>query len=298
MRAKIVARGFVSNGRWLGALLFAGAAAIVALTPAPGNEGDERGGGGGATAGPDSPALLALEALRRTRAIDLTHSIDEGTPHWPSEQIDPFRVEPVASIERHGYFARAFCMPEHYGTHLDAPNHFARGRRAVHELPPEDLFGEAVVIDMLARAKADPDAALAASDLAEFERAHGPIPRGAIVLVRTGWAERARDPKAYANFDAEGRMHFPGISEAAARFLAARGVRGVGIDTLSIDRGASAEFEAHKVLCGAEIYAIENLNERLADLPARGAIVLVLPIKLAGGSGGPARVVAFAPPAK
>ncbi len=240
-----------------------------------------------------SPAAKALPGLAAARAVDLTHAIDEKTPHWPGAKYHPFRRETIATLEHDCVFSETFCLPAHLGTHLDAPNHFVAGRRPVDEIPVEQLAGEAVVIDISARVAKDPDAMLTPADLAAFAKAHGAIPKEAVVLVRTGFAARAGDPAAYANKDDKGRMHFPGVSLEAATLLAERPVRGVGIDTLSIDRGLSTGFEAHKALNSAQVYALENLNERLAELPPRGALVVALPMKVRGGSGGPCRVVAW-----
>jgi len=245
--------------------------------------------------GGPSPAGEVLPVLGAARAVDLTHAIDEKTPHWPGAKYHPFRRETIATLGEDGVFSETFCLPAHLGTHIDAPNHFVAGRRAVDDLPVEHQAGEAVVIDISARVAEDPDALLTPADLAAFEKAHGAIPKEAIVLIRTGWAGRAGDLAAYAARDDEGRMHFPGLSLEAATLLSERPVRGVGIDTLSIDRGLSTGFEAHKTLAAAEIYVLENLNERLADLPPRGALLVALPMKVRGGSGGPCRVVAWVP---
>ena len=146
---------------------------------------------------------------------------------------------------------------------------------------------------MRAAAARDADYAVRVADLTAWEQAHGPIPDGALVIALTGWSERWRDEARYRNSDGKGVMHFPGFGAEAIRWLVARhpSFVGVGIDTLSIDPGASADFAAHRVLLGAGKYGVENMT-RLAALPPRGATVIVAPLKLAGGSGAPARVLA------
>jgi kynurenine formamidase len=155
----------------------------------------------------------------------------------------------------------------------------------------------AVVIDIRARAENEPDTLLAPADIEAFEQSSGAIASGSIVLVMSGWSERWPERKAYFGDDTPGdttQLHFPGVSADAARALVARGVAAVGIDTASIDHGPSQDFMTHRVLMEAGIPAFENLT-RLAEVPARGAWVVALPMKIANGSGGPLRAIAVVP---
>jgi kynurenine formamidase len=87
------------------------------------------------------------------------------------------------------------------------------------------------------------------------------------------------------------------VPPAAARWLIeTRGVEAVGIATASIDFGQSTMFQAHRVLFEANVPAFENLTN-LDRLPATGATVMALPMKIAGGSGAPLRAVGILPPA-
>lgn len=234
------------------------------------------------------------------RFIDLTHTFDESTIYWPTAPSG-FVLESLAhGMTERGFFysANAITAPEHGGTHLDAPIHFAEGMATAEAVPLSRLIGPAVVIDMTRAAAEDPDALLSVAQVEAFERAHGSITPGTIVLVRTGWAARWPDRQRYLGDDTPGdasNLHFPGISEAAAHALAARQVAAVGIDTASIDHGPSKDFIAHQVLMKADIPAFENLAS-LAELPTRGALVIALPMKIGGGSGGPLRAVAVLPP--
>ncbi|CAN5875421.1 cyclase family protein [soil metagenome] len=231
--------------------------------------------------------------------VDLTHPFDDSTLYWPT--AEPFALEIVAAGDTPAgwYAANAFCAAEHGGTHLDAPIHFAEAGRAADEIPLDDLIGEAVVVDPTA-GPVDPDREIAVADIEAWEAANGPLPEGAIVLLRTGWGERWPDPERYLGTAARGAdavadLHFPGLSEAAARLLVSRGARAVGIDTASIDRGQSTDFRAHRVLAAADVPIFENVAN-LVLLPARGAVVVALPMKIARGTGGPLRIVAFLPP--
>jgi kynurenine formamidase len=236
------------------------------------------------------PAPAPLEGAR---VLDLTWPIDEKTCHWPGEK--PFSAETATTIAKDGYFSRAFAMPEHYGTHLDAPAHFEAGKPTVDEIPADRLCGEAVVIDL---SESHKDVDLRGRDVERFEGAHGRIPAGAIAILRTGWSEYALkgDATGYeARSVGDGKMHFPGFSREAAKILVERGVKGIAIDTLSIDCGISEKFEVHHVIAAAGVWAVENLGDRVRDIPPRGAFVVVAPLPFRGGSGSPARVLAFVP---
>ena len=185
-------------------------------------------------------------------------------------------------------------MLEHYGTHLDAPAHFAPGKTTVDQIPAKQLFGPAAVLDVRGDAAKDADYELPAARVEEWEKRHGRIPAGAIVLLRTGWASRWPDAQRYRNQDAQGEMHFPGFSVESAKMLIERRVSGLGCDTMSIDCGASADFAVHHLTLGSGLYHLENLAD-LSALPETGAFLVAAPIKLEGGSGGPVRVFALLP---
>lgn len=232
--------------------------------------------------------------------VDLTHSYDSSTIYWPTDTAG-FQLEELAYGRTDGgwfYSSYAFGTAEHGGTHLDAPIHFAEGRRTVDQIPLSDLVGPAAVVDVTARA--GPDYLVSVEDLQRWEAAHGVLPDGAIVLLRTGWGERWSDRTAYLGTaltgpDAVPELHFPGLApEAAAWLVANRSVAAVGIDTPSIDHGQSPDFRAHVTLYEANVSGFENVAN-LEALPEAGAFVVALPMKIAGGSGGPLRIVAFVP---
>ncbi|HJZ86544.1 MAG TPA: cyclase family protein [Polyangia bacterium] len=252
--------------------------------------------------------VCALAACARARApgpglggrvLDLTHPFNDKTLYWPTSPSGFVLTKLSRGPTPAGFFyaANSFAAPEHGGTHLDAPIHFAEGKASADAVPLARLIGPAVVVDISARAASDPDALATPADLEAFERQHGAIAPGTIVLIRTGWAARWPDRKRYFGDDKPGdatHLHFPGLSADAARVLVARQIAAVGIDTASIDHGPSTEFLAHRVLLGADIPAFENLAA-LDALPPRGATVIALPMKIEGGSGGPLRIVVVVP---
>ncbi|MDP9338829.1 MAG: cyclase family protein [Acidobacteriota bacterium] len=229
----------------------------------------------------------------KTHVLDLSYAINDKLVPWPGDE-KYFEAKTNATVEKNGYFTRSFWMLEHYGTHLDAPVHFPPGKATVDQIPAKNFFGPAVVLDVQAEAKQDADYRLPVSGIEKWERAHGRIPAGAIVLLRTGWASRWPDAVRYRNQDKDGKMHFPGFSEETAKMLVERGASGLGCDTLSADYGASQDFAVHHLALGAGLYHLENLAD-LSELPEAGAFLAVAPIKLEGGSGGPVRVFALIP---
>jgi kynurenine formamidase len=228
-----------------------------------------------------------------TRVVDMTYAINSHLPAWPGDDRT-FEAKVIATPEKDGYFARSFWTLEHYGTHMDAPAHFPPGKLYLDQIPVEHLFAPAVVIDVREEASKDPDYRLRVTRVEKWEALHGRIPAGAAVLLRTGWASRWPDQARYRNMDSAGVMHFPGFSVEAAKLLIERGAVGLGIDTLSIDYGASKDFEVHRVTLPAGLYQLENLAN-MDQLSDAGAFLISAPIKLEGGSGGPVRVFALLP---
>ena len=239
-----------------------------------------------------------IEALRAgtVRLIDLTHGLDEHSPYWPEgRDQSSFSAKVASTYESHECFARDVTMSEHSGTHLDAPGHVIPGGATVDQLPVSGFLNPACVVDVRDAVATDPDYRVTVVDLEGFIEANGPLPRGCFVFFHTGWASRWPSQKQFINEDAEGVKHFPGISLEAARFLLAEvHPVGVGIDTLSIEYGRTEHLAVHRFVLGAGLYILENVAN-LELLPATGALVIALPLKLLGGSGSPARVLAWVP---
>jgi kynurenine formamidase len=252
-----------------------------------------------------APAALPAERaagrapdLATARVVDLSHAFDEHTLYWPTSPT-AFELKQLSRGPTPGgwfYSANAFCTPEHGGTHLDAPIHFFEGRRTLAEVPVAQLVGPAVVVDVTSQAA--PDYQLTRADLDAWEKRHGTIPRGALVLLRTGWSARWPDRKRYFGDDTPNdasRLHFPSYGRDAAQWLVqTRQVGALGVDTASIDTGASKDFIVHQIAAAANVPGLENLTN-LDQLPESGAWVIALPMKIAGGSGGPLRAIALLP---
>lgn len=247
-----------------------------------------------------APAALA-DGLGAGELVDLTHAFDAHTLYWPTAP-SRFVWKQLAWGPTEGgwfYAAGAFAAPEHGGTHLDAPVHFAEGHPTVERIGLERLIAPALVIDVSERAAADPAYRLRPEEVLAFEERFGRIEAGTIVLLRTGWSRFWPDAKAYLGDDTPGdasKLRFPSYGAEAARLLVEeRGVAGLGVDTASIDYGPSTDFPVHRLAGAHDVYGLENLAG-LERLPARGATLIALPMKIAGGSGAPVRAVALLPP--
>jgi kynurenine formamidase len=243
---------------------------------------------------------VLAQDLSSGRWIDLTHPFNAESVYWPTAEM--FEKETVAEGQTEGgyyYSAYNFSAAEHGGTHLDAPIHFAEGAHTADAIPVDQLIGPGFVIDVSAQVASDVDYRVSAADIQAFEREHGQIPGGAIVLLNTGRAPLYPDREAYMGTAERGAeavadLHFPGLGLDGAELLVARGIGAVGIDTPSIDYGQSTDFEAHVELMTNNIPAFENVAE-MSELPATGSTIIALPMKIEGGSGGPLRIVARLP---
>lgn len=233
--------------------------------------------------------------------LDLTAPLSPDTPVLqlppPFANTIPLSLETVSDFDDDGPFWgwNNIHLGEHTGTHLDAPVHWATGRDgcSVDAIPPRRLVGPAVVLDVTERAQQNPDLLVGPED---FE-ALGPLPAGAWLLLRTGWSRFSRDAAAFANADDAG-PHTPGVSAEGAQWLAESAITGYGVETVGIDAGQAGglepPFPVHHYLLGADKYGLTQL-QNLERLPATGAMLVVSPLPIVGGTGSPARAYAIVP---
>ena len=218
--------------------------------------------------------------------IDLTQPLGPDTVLWPGSA--PLEARVLSRIETEHSYARQITTPEHAGTHLDAPSHFAVGGVHVDQIPAERLVATAVVIDVRAECEADPNFTVGQEQVHEVERRDGPIEAGSAVLALTGWDRYSGDAEKYVRGD------FPGFGVGAAELLIERGVVGLGIDTLGVDPGGATDYPVHNLTLPAGLWHLEGLVN-LGALPPRGALLVVGALRLVDGSGTPARVFALVP---
>jgi kynurenine formamidase len=251
-------------------------------------------------------ALLDGLTSGTVEIVDLTQSLSESTP--VIKLPPPFANTPALSreeISRYDERGPAWAwytltLGEHTGTHLDAPIHWVTGkdRADVASIAPTALIGPACVIDKTAETQADPGYLLTVKDLEAWEAEHGQVPDNAWVLMRTGWGARAQDEAAFLNAGPDGPQT-PGPDVEASRWLAhERKISGFGTETVGIDAGAAGGFDPpfplHNLLLGAGKCGLTQLAN-LDRLPITGALIVVSPLKLVGGTGSPSRVFGFVP---
>lgn len=256
-------------------------------------------------------ALVAALASGGVRVVDLTQTL---MPEFPAIVLPPemgqsqsFRMEQISAYDERGpgWYWNNFSCGEHTGTHFDAPIHWISGRDLPHNsvdtIPAQDFVAPACVIDCTAQVAADPDYLMTVADIAAFEAAHGRIPAGAWVLMRTDWSQRwsrHQDGEAYQNFDETGQ-HTPGPSTEAVRFLVEeRDVLGFGSEAIGTDAGQGYHlrppYPCHYYMHGAGRYGLQCLTN-LDQLPPTGTLLICPPLKIEKGSGSPLRVLALVP---
>lgn len=245
------------------------------------------------------PSYGQEEFIRERKWVDLTYPFSDKTLYWPNNPRG-FEFDTLFEGHTHGgyyYSSFSFFAPEHGGTHLDAPIHFAEGKKTVDELSLDQLIGEAVVVDVSRSALSDRDYLVTIEDVLEWEKENGSLEPNTIVLFRTGYGKFYPEPLAYFGTDLKGdaaipHLHFPGLNSELALWLAkSRKVKAVGIDTPSIDYGQSNDFKVHRILLKENIPVFENVAH-LDQLPEKGLYVIALPMLIEHGSGGPLRIVA------
>jgi kynurenine formamidase len=237
--------------------------------------------------------------LAKGKWIDLSYDFSSQTLYWPNNPTG-FKLDTIfEGISSGGFYysTYSFCAPEHGGTHLDAPVHFAKGGLTADRLSLDKLTGDAVIIDISTKALNDRDYLISINDISDWEAKNGKIRENTIVLFRTGYGQFYPDAEKYFGTAEKGtqaipKLHFPGIDPGAAQLLVQHKVKAVGIDTPSMDYGQSKDFKTHQILLGASIPGFENIAN-MDLLPTKGTYIVALPMKIKNGSGGPLRIIAW-----
>jgi kynurenine formamidase len=241
------------------------------------------------------------------KVVDLTQPLDPSTPVIdlpPVFAASPgLTIETISKYDDRGpaWYWNTLRLGEHTGTHFDAPVHWITGRdlpdNTCDTIPASRFVGPACVIDVTSDVSRNPDFLLTPDGLERWESQHGRIPRGAWVLLRTGWSTRT-DKAAFINARDDG-PHSPGFDARTSRLLASgRDVLGVGVETIGTDAGQAGTFDPpfpnHATMHGAGKFGLASLCD-LDRLPPTGAIVIAAPLKIVNGSGSPLRVIALVP---
>jgi kynurenine formamidase len=249
-------------------------------------------------------ALCDAVRSEAVEIIDLTAPLSASTPvirlPEPFGNTASFTLHQISRYDDRGpgWYWNDITTGEHTGTHFDAPVHWVTGRDGedVSQVRTSRLVRPAAVLDFSAQAAADPDFLLEVDHVRDWERAHGPLPDGGWLLYRTGWDARSHDQQRCLNADASG-PHTPGVSPGCARWLAEEApVAGIGVETVGTDAGAAHSFDppfpCHAAMLGAGKYGLTQL-QNLARLPPLGAVLIVAPLPISGGSGSPCRALAL-----
>ncbi|GFQ80130.1 isatin hydrolase [Trichonephila clavata] len=190
-----------------------------------------------------------------------------------------------------------YTSSTHTGTHMDAPSHFIKDGINIDQIPITQFVAPAAVIDITEKASLNPDSEATIDDLTHWEAITGHSLNGKILLFKSGWGHKYYNSTAYlGNSDDDvTKLVYPGIAPEAAQWLVDnRNIKGVGVDTLSFDKGTSPDFRSHQILLGHGVFGLENVAN-MEEVPIHGAMLYVLPMKIAGASGAPTRVIATFP---
>lgn len=234
------------------------------------------------------------------KIIDLTHLSDENSPSWPAEDSSELKISSYNTYENDGCLSLNISFAMGFGTHLDSPSHFFKNKKTISEIDLKHLIGQAAIIDITEKCDLNSDYELTIEDIQSFEIKYNPIKEDSIIILKTGWYRYFNNKAKYLNsnpnekcdFINVGVMHFPGYSKDAAEYLVKeKKCLGIGIDTLSPDRGSSLVFDVHQIVLGSDKFIIENLN--LEDANEGFCILICLPLKIKSLTESPVRVLAI-----
>jgi len=212
------------------------------------------------------------------KVIDLTLTVSNRIPTFPGSPQPNFI--PWEKIKDDGYNLELLFLSSHTGTHLDAPYHFLEKGTKIHEISLKKLVSEAVLIQY----RKSSDESITKTDIQKFEKKHGKIKSFSSVIFLTGWQKNLQK-KYYFTKN-------PGLSASAAKYLAAKKISLVGIDSPSIDLGTDSKFSVHRIFAKKGILIVENLAN-LDKIKSSKFHLVVLPLKLKNATGSPVRAIAF-----
>lgn len=210
--------------------------------------------------------------------VDLTLTISQNIPSFPGSPKPHFI--PWAEIKKDRYNLEMLFLSTHTGTHVDAPYHFIKNGKKIHQIKPGRFVCDAILI----KVKKVPNYKVTKNDIVQFESKNGLISAESAVIFNTGWN------KNLSKTDFFGKN--PGLSASAAKYLSSKKIGLVGIDSPSIDVGSDVSFSAHKILLKSDILILENLCN-LDKIKKTHFGIIALPLKLHGATGSPVRAVAF-----
>lgn len=243
-----------------------------------------------------SEIIQALETLQTGRWINLTHDVTADIPHFPI--FNPLQTKTLTQIDPDGFDAYEYTIGTQYGTHIDAPSHFALGKRSLEEIPFDERVAPLYVLHFEEEVTENVDLAITSEHIKAYEAEYGIIPAGAFVALSTGWSRYFHDHEAFFNEDADGVAHTPGWTVDALKYLAEKDVIGIGHETVNTDAGV---LYAEQGFLDAELYWLEQdryqveLLTNLEAVPTTGGIIVIGVPHIPGASGFTAEVTAIIP---
>ncbi len=210
--------------------------------------------------------------------LDLTLTISKNLPMFPGSPKPQFIS--WSTINKDGYNLELLFLSSHSGTHMDAPYHFIKNGKKIHEIPVSRLTSNAILIKLRKKA----NQAISKNDITKFEKKYGIIQKNATIVFVTGWQKNLQS-KHYFEKN-------PGLSVSAAKYLVSKKINLVGIDSPSIDLGNNTKFSVHQILSKNNILIVENLAN-LEKIPKSHFKLVVLPLKLKDATGSPVRAIAL-----
>lgn len=240
--------------------------------------------------------------IQSKRFVDLTHAFHPGIPHWPGfdneQRVTTYYYDEGVGTKGHGFFAQEYHIPGQWGTHVDPPAHFVKGKRFLDEISVKEMVLPLVVLDVSRKTAEDPDYQITMEDVRAWQAKYGAIPEGSFVAMRTDWSKRWPSPEKMRNADQKGVAHYPGWSKEVLKYLyEKRQITASGHETTDTDPGIATsrdDYSLETYILSQDRYQIELLTN-LDKVPEYGAIVIVAFPKPKRGSGFPARVFAILP---
>lgn len=238
-----------------------------------------------------------LKQLKEYQWINLTHEVNKNTPIYHT--FNPLQVTQISTMEEDRVDSKEYVIGSSHGTHIDAPSHFAQGKRDLDEVGQKERFLPLYVLHLEDKVAEDPGYAVTVQDILDFESEHGEIPAGSFVAFSSGWHHRINDPQAFTNKDDQGVEHTPGWSIPALEFLSrTRHITAIGHESLNTDSGVDY---AEQGFLDAELYWLAEdkfqveMMANLDQVPAVGSIISVTAPHIEGAIGFPAEVYAIIP---
>jgi len=241
--------------------------------------------------------INTINQLKEYKWVSLTHEVHDEIPYF--QMFNPIKKEVATTIDEHGFFAQNVSIVTQYGTHIDAPFHFAKGKRELEDIGNKERVLPLYVIHKEQEVEKNNDYSLTVDDIIEFEEENGKIESDSFVALSSGWSDYFDSPEKFYDRDDEENERTPGWSKEALEFLhEERNVQAIGHETLNTDSGLdlvkNGSLVAEYYWLSQDKYQVEVLNH-LKRLPSTGSVIFIGVPKIKGAAGFSADVFAIVP---